>query len=84
MVITGPAETYLKFAKALKSEYKQLDSKVLAVVNNDSMTDNQLKAWFLRFFNKNLNTDKKKKWFYKQSAVIMIFIIRNTHTIDVF
>lgn len=61
LVITGPAETYLKFEKELKSNYKYIHSKLLAIENMDSMTDNQLKAWFLKYFKSQQNKLKPQK-----------------------
>lgn len=60
VVITGPAETYKKFEKELTQNYRQIHAKVLAVVTNDSMTDNQLKAWFLNYFKSHQKENNKK------------------------
>ena len=44
ILILGPAQTYAKFEKELNEKYKKIASKVTAVHNTDSMTDNQLKS----------------------------------------
>ena len=51
IVIFGPAQTKEKLRKELQENYKDLNTKVKAVKNADSMTDNQVKALVRDFFN---------------------------------
>ena len=44
LVIYGSAETYLKFEKELKENYKEIAGKLKKVEKADSMTVNQVKA----------------------------------------
>jgi|SRR5690606_1193506 len=50
LVLFGPAETYEKFAKELKENYKSISAKVKGTEKADSMTENQVKAWVRDFF----------------------------------
>lgn len=50
IVLFGPAEAGLKFHKEIKTNYKDLESKVKDVVKADSMTNNQVIAWVKAFF----------------------------------
>lgn len=53
IAIFGPAETYSRFKKELENSYHELNTKVKAVKNVDSMTNNQVKALVRDFFSKN-------------------------------
>jgi hypothetical protein len=53
LVIFGPAETNVRFAKELHKKYSILSTKIKGVEKADSMTDNQVKAWVRDFFKSN-------------------------------
>ncbi len=50
IVIFGPAKTNKKFYKELEKNYKDISIKVKAVKKADSMTNNQVKALVIDFF----------------------------------
>ncbi|WP_445957100.1 hypothetical protein [Yeosuana sp.] len=50
LVIFGPAETKEKFRKELNAHYKDLATKVSAIITTDSMTNNQVIAWVKDYF----------------------------------
>tara|TARA_R110000868_G_scaffold286580_1_gene547024 strand:- start:936 stop:1346 length:411 start_codon:yes stop_codon:yes gene_type:complete len=50
LVIFGPAETKEKFRKELSAHYKDLATKVSAIITTDSMTNNQVIAWVKDYF----------------------------------
>ena len=53
IAIFGPAEAYLKFEKELKTHYKSIGAKIVAVRKTDSMTENQMKALVRDYFDEN-------------------------------
>lgn len=53
IVIYGPAQTNEKLKKELFENFKEIDSKIMAVEKADSMTDNQVKAMVRDFFKNN-------------------------------
>lgn len=50
LVVFGPAEVNMHFKKELEDNYKELNSKVVAVDRADSMTNNQIIAWVRDFY----------------------------------
>jgi len=50
MAIIGPAETRLKFKKEIDTHHHHLSKKISKVAVSDSMTTNQIKAYFRDYF----------------------------------
>ena len=53
LVLFGPAGTNEKLKSELDNNYKDISTKVKAVIKADAMTDNQIKAWVRDFFASN-------------------------------
>ena len=51
VAIIGPAETRLKFKKEIDIKHRHLSDKITKVAVSDSMTTNQIKAYFRSYFN---------------------------------
>ena len=51
LVLFGPVETSEKFSKKLQENYPNISKKIKGVIKTDSMTENQLKAWVVNFYN---------------------------------
>ncbi|MEM7382588.1 MAG: hypothetical protein AAF361_15560 [Bacteroidota bacterium] len=50
IVLFGPADTCEKLGKFIKEEHSQLEPKLRGVYKQDSMTDNQVRAWVRDFY----------------------------------
>ncbi|NAS11931.1 hypothetical protein [Poritiphilus flavus] len=50
IVLFGPADTCEKLGRFLKEDYPQLAPKLKGVFKQDSMTDNQVRAWVRDYY----------------------------------